>query len=80
MEEEISGKRRFLVSFQDRCERDLTSDQITLIKSDRIPMTKEAEVPMISALTNKKVYLEKVYYHVVCVLLQINKWDCVDRK
>ena len=36
----VSGKRRFLVSFQDGCDKDLASNQITVMTVYRIHMNK----------------------------------------
>ena len=33
----ISGKKRFLVRFQDGCEKDLSSNQLTTVIVDNIP-------------------------------------------
>ena len=46
----LSGKRRLLVRFWDGCEKDLTLNQLTVVTVERIPMTEEYEVPMISAI------------------------------
>ena len=46
----ISGKRRLLVRFQDRCEKFMTSNQLTVMKVERITMTKEAKVLKISVI------------------------------
>ena len=71
--ESISSKRRFLARFQYGCEKDLTSNHITVVTVDRIPMNEEAEVPMISTKTEEEVDLYKGYYNVVCVFLDFNK-------
>ena len=47
---------------------------------DSIPITKEADFPTISAMTDEPVYLEKAYYHIVYVSLILNNYDSVDRK
>ena len=40
MVEELSGKMRFLVRFQDGCEKYMTPNQLSTMTVDRIPMTK----------------------------------------
>ena len=35
----VSGKRRFLVRFQDGCEKDMTSNKLTAVIVDKIPVT-----------------------------------------
>ena len=37
----VSGKRRFLVRFQDGCEKVMTSNQLTIVTVDRIPVIEE---------------------------------------
>ena len=37
--QEVSGKRRFLVRFQDGCEKDMTSNKLTAVIVDKIPVT-----------------------------------------
>ena len=43
--EEVSDKRRFLVRFQDGCEQDMTSNQLTVVTVDIIHVTGECDVP-----------------------------------
>ena len=76
----VSGKRRFLVRFQDGYEKDLTSNQLTLVTVDKIPVTEEAKVPTISVIPDETVDIEKGYYNGVYVLLQFNKEDGVNRR
>ena len=59
----ISGKNRFLVMFQDRCENYLTSNQLTTVIVENIPMKKEYEVPTNPEIPEEEVTSEKVYYH-----------------
>ena len=69
----------FLSRFQDGCDKDLASNELTSVKVERIPMAKEAEVPTISVIPDKTSDLEKGYYHGVYVLIQFNKEIIVDR-
>ena len=54
----ISGKMRFLVRFQYGCEKDLTSNQITIMVVEKIPVTEETELHMISVIPDETIYLE----------------------
>ena len=78
--EGVSSNKRFLESLQDRCDKDLTSNQITSVKIYRIPITKESEFPKIYTMTDEKVYLEKVYYNGVYVSLYFNNQDSFGSK
>ena len=40
----LSVKRIFLVIFQDECDKDLNSNQLTIVIIDRSPVTEEASV------------------------------------
>ena len=74
----VSGKRRFLVRFQDGCEKDVTSNKLTILTVENIPMNKEAEVVKISVMPNETIDLDKGYYHGVYVLLYFNNDVGVD--
>ena len=76
----VSGKRRFLVKFQDGCEKGLTSNILAAVVVGRIPVTKEAELPTIYDIPYKIVDLEKGYYHFFYVLLQFSKDGSADSK
>ena len=69
----VSVNRRFLVRFQDVCEKDLNLNQLTIVTVENIPVTKEAEVPMIYVIPDETTDMDKGYYHFVCVLQQFNK-------
>ena len=69
----VSGKRMFLVRFQDRCEKYMTSNQITNMPIYKIPVNEEAEVSTIYAIPDETVGLEKGYYNGVYVLLKFKK-------
>ena len=76
----VSGKKRFLVRFQDGCENDMTSNQLTILIVENSPVEKELEVPTITEIPDDTFTSEKVYYHGVYVMLHFNKEDGVDRK
>ena len=58
----ISGKKRFLVRFQDGCKNYLTSNQITIMIVEKSPVEKEPGMP-----TNPDIHEEKVTsYKVPC--------------
>ena len=58
---------RFLLRFQDGCEKYLTSNKLTDVAVNRGPVTKKSKVPKISKKPDEAVYLEKGYYHGVYV-------------
>ena len=45
--ESVSDNRGFLVRAQGVCDKDTTSNQLTVVTVDSIPVTKESKVPMI---------------------------------
>ena len=53
----VVGKKMLLVRFQDGYERDLRSKKLVTITVDKIPNTKEDEVPTISAIYDDMVGL-----------------------
>ena len=55
----VSGKRRLLVRFHCGCEKDLASDQLTIMAVDRNPMTEESEVTTIYVIPDENIYLDK---------------------
>ena len=75
----VSGKMRFLVRFQDGCEKDLILNQLTVGTSEKSPMDEEPKVTTISVIPDETVDLEKGYYHSVHVLIHFNKEDGVNR-
>ena len=62
--------------FQYGSYKDLTSNKLTIMTVEKIPVTKEYEVPMIYVIPDVTNILEKGYYHSVCVILQFNKDEC----
>ena len=53
----VSGKRSFLVRFQDECEKYLTSNQITIVTVDNRPVTEEDEVANIYVIPDEDIDL-----------------------
>ena len=45
------------MGFQDICEKDLTSNQLTIVTLEKIPMNEEPEVPTISVVPDETVNL-----------------------
>ena len=66
--------------FQYGCEKDLTSNQLTIMILEKSLMEQKPKVPMISEMPEEQVNLEKGNYHDFYVILHFNKEDCVDRK
>ena len=69
----VSGKKRFLVRFQDGYKKDMTSNQLTVVILDNIPVEEEPTVPMITVIPDETVPLEKGYYNGVHLVLHFNK-------
>ena len=46
----VSGRRRFLVRFQNGCKNNLSSNQLTVVIVEKIPEEKEPEVSEISEI------------------------------
>ena len=46
----VSGKKSFLVMFQDVCEKDLTSNKLTATTVDKRPVNEESEVTTTSSI------------------------------
>ena len=66
----VSGKKRFLASFQDGFENNISSNQLTTVIVEKIPEEKEPEVSAIPKISEEKVELEKGYYRCVYVTLR----------
>ena len=69
----VSGKNRFFARFQYGCEHDMTSNQLTIIIVEKIPVEQEPKVPKTPYITEDQVTSEKGYYHGVSVILYFNK-------
>ena len=55
----ISGMKRLLVRFQDSFKKDLTSNQLTVVIVEKIPVEKKPEVPTIPEIPDETVPSEK---------------------
>ena len=66
----VSGRRRFLVMFQNGCEKNLSSDQFTIVVVDKILVEEEPEVSTIPEIPEDNVEKQKGYYRCVYVLQQ----------
>ena len=66
----VSGRRRFLVSFQNWCEKNLSLNQLTVVIVENIPVEEEPEVSAIPEIPYDQVELEKGYYRCFYVMLQ----------
>ena len=53
----FSGKKIFLVRFQDRCERNMSSNQHTVVIVENISEEKEPEVSEIAEIPEEQVEL-----------------------
>ena len=69
-----------MLRFKDRCEKYLTLNHIAVVTVDSIPLTKEAEMPILSVIPDDTIDLDKGYYHFVYVLLHFNNEEGVDRQ
>ena len=76
----VSGRRRFLVRFQNGCEKNLSSNKLTVVIVEKIPEEKEPEVSEIVEIPEEQVELEKGYYLRVYVMLRFKKEFSVDSK
>ena len=66
----VSGKRRFLVRFQNRCKNNLSSNQLTVVTAHEILVEEAPEVSTIPEIPEDNVEIHKGYYQCVYVLLQ----------
>ena len=69
----VSGRRRFLVRFQNGCENNLSSNQLTVVIADNILVEEEPEVSTIPEITENNFEKQKGYYRCVYVLLKFKK-------
>ena len=76
----IYGKNMFKVRFQDRCKKYLTSNQLTIVIVEKIPVVKEPDLPTNTEIPEEQVKLEKGYYLCVYVVLQVKREFSVDSK
>ena len=66
--------------FHNRCENNLSSNQLTVVIVENILEEKEPEVSEIDEITEEQVELEKGYYLCVYVILRFKKEVGVDSK
>ena len=66
--------------FHNGCENNLSSNQLTVVISEKIPEEKEPEVSEIAEIPEEQVKLEKGYYRCVYVMLRFKKEVGVDSK
>ena len=69
----VSGRRRFLVRFQNECKNNLSSNLLTVVILDKIPVEEETLVSTIIEILEDQVEKDKGYYHCVYVMLQFKK-------
>ena len=69
----VSGRRRFLVRFQNGCKKNTSSNQLTVVIVEKITVEEEPEVSTIPEIPDEQVELEKGYYCCVYVMLQLKK-------
>ena len=65
--------------FQYECKKDLTSNELTILIVENIPVEEEPEVPMIIEIPEEQVTLEKRYYHNVYVIINFIREEVVER-
>ena len=68
----VYGNKRSLVRFQHGCEKDLKSNQLSIVILEKSPMEEEPKVPRIAVIPDETVMSEKVCYNGVHVLLNFN--------
>ena len=66
----VSGRMRFLVRFQNGCKKNLSSNQLTVVIVEKIPVEEEPEVSTIPEIPEDQVEKEKGYYRCLYVMLQ----------
>ena len=76
----VSGKRRLLTRFRNGCEKDQTSNQITVVKVEKRSVDVEPEVPTISVIPYGTVDFYKEFYYGVYVMQIFMKDHGVVRK
>ena len=69
----FSWKKRFLVRFQDGCENNMSSNQLTMVIVEKTPEEKEPEVSEIYDIPEEQAELEKGYCFYVYVMLRFKK-------
>ena len=59
----VYGKRRLLLRFKDKCEKDLTSNQLLYMTVEKITVNEKPEVTNIFVIPDNTVDSEKGLYH-----------------
>ena len=59
--------------FHNGCEKNLSSNQLTVVIVEKIPMEEEPEVSTIPEILEDQVEKEKGYYHCNYIMLQFKK-------
>ena len=65
---------------RDGCEKDLASNQSTIMILEKVLIEKELEVPKIPEIPDDTVPSEKGYYHGVYIILHFSNEGSSDRK
>ena len=73
-------KKRLLVRFQDGCENNMSSNQLTVVIVKKIPDEKEPEVSEVAEIPEDQAELEKMYYFCFYIMLRFKKQISVDSK
>ena len=76
----VSGRRRFLMRFQNGCKKNMSSNQLTVVIVHKILVEEEPLVSTIPEIPEDQVEKEKGYYRCIYVLLQFKNEDGVDSK
>ena len=76
----ISGKRKFLVRCHDGCEKNLSSNQLTVVTAYDILVEEAPEVSTIPEIPEDNVKKQKGYYRCVYVILQFKTEDKIDNR
>ena len=58
----VLGNKRFLMRFQDGCENNMSSNQLTMVIVEKTPEEKEPEVSEIYDIPEEQAELENGYY------------------
>ena len=66
--------------FKNGCKKNLSSNQLTVVIVDKIPVEEEPLVSTIPDIPEDQVEKQRGYYRCVYVLLQFKKEDGVDSK
>ena len=76
----VLGSRRFLVRFQNGCEKNMSSNQLTVVTAHEILVEEAPEVSTIPEIPEDDVESHKGYYRCVYVLIQFKMEEKIDNK